>query len=231
MLYKYEMHLHTSEASLCGMNSAVEMVRAQKQAGYAGCVVTDHFFNGNTAIDRSLPWEQKVRAFYKGYEHARKEGEKLDFDVLFGLEYLVPGAYEFLVYGIGLDFLLENPDFDKLPRQEFARRVHNAGGLISHAHPYREALYIDSARGPYPEICDAVEVYNHCNRNPLWNEKARLLADRCSLLYTSGSDTHTVDNAGNAGMAFPFRIRNSAQLVTALKCGEGKLIINGNVVE
>ena len=50
------------------------MARAYQKAGYAGIVVTDHFFYGNTAADRSLPWKDWVEQFCKGYEHAKEHG-------------------------------------------------------------------------------------------------------------------------------------------------------------
>ena len=53
--YLYETHMHTKEGSACGRDNAADIVRAYKEAGYAGVIVTDHFFGGNTAIDRSLP--------------------------------------------------------------------------------------------------------------------------------------------------------------------------------
>lgn len=60
MSYKYETHMHTSEGSACGRSSAEEMVRSYKEQGYTGVFVTDHFFNGNCSVDRSLPWAEKV---------------------------------------------------------------------------------------------------------------------------------------------------------------------------
>ena len=55
-LYKYETHLHTSQGSLCSPCSGAQQVDCLKACGYDGCFVTDHFFGGNTAIDRRLPW-------------------------------------------------------------------------------------------------------------------------------------------------------------------------------
>ena len=52
--YLYDTHVHTSEGSACGQNTGAEMARAYQKAGYAGIVVTDHFFYGNTEADRSL---------------------------------------------------------------------------------------------------------------------------------------------------------------------------------
>ena len=71
--YLYDTHVHTSEGSACGQNTGAEMAGAYQKAGYAGIVVTDHFFYGNTAADRSLPWKDWVEQFCKGYENMQKK--------------------------------------------------------------------------------------------------------------------------------------------------------------
>ena len=74
--FLYETHMHTAEVSACATGSGAQMVRAYVSLGYAGMIVTDHFFNGNTAISASLPWEKRVDQFCKGYENALDEGKK-----------------------------------------------------------------------------------------------------------------------------------------------------------
>ena len=49
-MYRYHTHVHTSLASACARNTGIEMVRAYKEKGYTGIFITDHFFNGNTAV-------------------------------------------------------------------------------------------------------------------------------------------------------------------------------------
>ena len=56
--YLYETHMHTSEGSACGQSAGAEMARAYAENGYTGIIVTDHFFYGNTAADRRLPWSE-----------------------------------------------------------------------------------------------------------------------------------------------------------------------------
>ena len=66
MLYRYETHMHTSEASACAVSTGAQMADAHKAAGYTGIIVTDHFFNGNSAVPRDLPWEERIDLFCKG---------------------------------------------------------------------------------------------------------------------------------------------------------------------
>ncbi|MBD5492546.1 MAG: histidinol-phosphatase, partial [Lachnospiraceae bacterium] len=97
--YLYETHLHTSEGSACARSTGAEMARACKEYGYTGIIVTDHNWYGNTAVDRSLPWEEWLDVFCEGYEHARAEGDRIGLDVFFGYEAGYQGT-EFLIYGV-----------------------------------------------------------------------------------------------------------------------------------
>ena len=59
-MYRYETHCHTLYASACSSLDAETMVALYLANGYDGIVVTDHFFNGNTAISPSLGWKERV---------------------------------------------------------------------------------------------------------------------------------------------------------------------------
>ena len=50
---------------------------------------------------------------------------------------------EVLTYGINLDFLLAHPNIDVAPIKDYCDAVHEAGGFISQAHPFRRAPDID----------------------------------------------------------------------------------------
>ncbi len=230
-LYAYEMHVHCSECSACAQSGALEMVRAFAKAGYAGMVMTDHSCTGNSAIPRRWPWERRIRRYDEVYQKARREGEKLDFDVLFGWEHSYGGGKEVLTYGIEPDFLLNHPEIPELSLAQYVRLVHEAGGYAAQAHPYRSREYIEDEAPPQPELLDGVEVYNAAN-GPCENAKAMLLAVAHDLGMISGSDSHhAAVNVGRAGMAFPHRLRTNGQLVLALKAREGKLIADGRLVQ
>jgi len=123
--YRYETHLHTSDASACARSTGAEHVVAHHAAGYTGLVVADHFFNGNCAIDSSLPWDERVRGFCKGYENARDAAKDLDFDVFFAFEKNYSGT-EFLTYGVDKEFLLSYPDLLSWSPEAYFDKVHEA---------------------------------------------------------------------------------------------------------
>ncbi len=44
MLYRYELHCHSSDCSACAATPAKDIVHNYKAPGYAGMVLTHHFF-------------------------------------------------------------------------------------------------------------------------------------------------------------------------------------------
>ena len=232
-MFRYETHCHCSQCSACGHSTSAEIVRAYHDAGYAGLVLTDHFIRGNTAIDRSLPWETKMHLYYDAYLEAKAVGDELDFDVIFGIEEHFGGGHEVLIYNIGLDFLLKNPDMCNISLEELIQRVHAQGGLVYQAHPYRNRSYIDLNRPPRDDVVDGFEVYNASNDSPEENLPAFRLASKKRLLMLSGGDVHAVNasSLSMAGMAFPYRVRNGKEFADAIRKGDGKCIINGQIME
>ncbi len=234
MLYKYETHLHTSEVSKCGKNTAVEMMRAHKKAGYTGVFVTDHFFNGNCTIPRHLSWKEQVDLFVRGYKLAESEGEKLDLDVFFAWEYVNnPFGEDYLIYNLDYDFLLAHPEQEHLPFEEYSRLIRENGGYLIQAHPYRTADYILYEANPKVDLIDGVEVNNTTSDSPHnHNELAWELARaNPQLMRISGTDIHNTDLVGLGGVAFPYRIKSSQHFIDALKAGDGYLIIDGEITD
>lgn len=225
MLKRYETHLHTAEGSKCGKFSAAEMTRACKSLGYDGMFVTDHFYHGNTAIDRSLPWEEWVRQFCLGYYHAKETGDQIGLNVLFGWEYSWNGC-DFLTYGLSPAWLAAHPETVSLTPIEYLGLIREAGGCIVHAHPFREACYVECIK-LLPDKVDAVEIYNTGNAQPAFNARARWYAEQFHLPQTAGSDTHFT-NAFGGGVLLEQDLADAADYRTVVREGEIKgLIIAG----
>lgn len=234
MYYKYETHLHTAQVSKCASSTAEEMVAAFKAAGYAGLTVTDHFITENPEDYEGLSWEEKVAAFCRGYDIARGEGERIGLQVFFGWEMpSYPRCEDYLVYGLGRDFLLAHPELPALPIGEASSLCRDNGGLVVRAHPYREAHYIAKPALVDPGIIDGIEVNNGCSDDPdNFNERAWAYArEHAGLIRTAGTDIHETKFAGVSGMAFPYPLRDAAHFVQALRAGEGLLIVDGQVVD
>ncbi len=220
--FVYETHLHTSQASACAKNTGREMAIAHKEAGYTGIIVTDHFVYGNTAVDRSLPWQDWVHAYCAGYRDALAIGKEIDLDVFFGWESGYKGT-EFLVYGLDEEWLIKHPEIKDATIKEQYKIVHEAGGIVFQAHPYREESYIPQVR-LFPDDVDGIEVFNGSNRlidgKDVFNERAREYALKHDFPTTSGSDIHCNEPI-MCGVAFERRltdIKDFIDMVMSRKC-------------
>ena len=186
-MYLYETHLHTSQSSKCGRSAGSEYIPKYIDMGYTGVFVTDHFYGGNTAIDKTLPWRRFAEEFYRGYEDAREAGGRLGLDVFFGWEEHFDGD-EYLVYGPDIDWIAERPYMRRWSRASQFREVGGAGGCVVQAHPFRARDYIGRIRLS-PKFAHGVEVANSAN---FMEEDVLALgyARRYGLTATAGSDIH-----------------------------------------
>lgn len=189
--YLYETHMHTYQGSACARSSGAEYIKPYIDFGYAGIIITDHFFKGNTRPDRSLPWMEWVHQFCSGYEDAKNEGDKHNFPVFFGIEENFNGD-EYLIYGITKEWLLQHPDIPQWSRFRLADEVHAFGGCMVQAHPFRSRSY-NTAIHLLPDFVDGIEAVNYGNV-PVWNTLALQYARRLHLPFSSGSDNHDAGN-------------------------------------
>ena len=187
MLYLYETHMHTCQASGCGVSTGKEHARYYKEMGYTGIIITDHFFGGNTCVDRSLPWEERINQYCSGYEDAKEEGDRIGLDVFFGLEQNYQGD-EYLLYGLDKAYLLAHPEMEHWTRRQQLKEVHRAGGCVIQAHPFRIRHYMDAIRIG-EGYCDGIEVANAGN-DPLDDARAMRYGTEKGLVMTAGSDNH-----------------------------------------
>ncbi len=227
--YVYETHLHTKEGSACGTASAVEMVQACKSAGYTGIIVTNHFFYGNTAVDRTLPWNEWVEGYCKGYELAKERGDSVGLQVFLGWESTYDGT-DFLVYGLDKEWLLKHPEIKDATIEEQYHIVHQDGGIIIHAHPFREASYIPEIR-LFPKYVDGVETVNathvqfHAAKDGSvpYDLKAKQYAGQYQFPQTAGSDIHGTNILGG-GMAFSEKLTSIQDFIKAVMNKKGRLL-------
>ncbi len=220
-LYLYETHLHTSEASACSIRTGAEQARIYNDAGYTGIIVTDHFFNGNTAIPSNMPWDKRIDMFCKGYENAKEEGDKIGLSVFFGWEANYKGT-EFLIYGLDHEWLKNHPEMINWSIEEQYYYIHEAGGFVVHAHPFRKRAYIKEIR-LFPDFVDAVEAYNVGNDSSDFDKKAAAYARKHNLPEFAGTDSHGFEQKYNA-MGFEKPLNNIEDFISSVKSREYQLI-------
>ena len=202
------------------------MAKAHKDAGYTGMILTNHNWGGNTAIDRSLPWDDFLDEFFEPYYLAAKWGAENDFQVFPAYEAGYHGT-EFLIFGVDIEWMHAHPEIWDATIEEQFDIIHSGGGLVIHAHPFREAFYIKEIR-LYPHYIDGVEAINATHSSPYaapykssveYNEKALKYAKELGMFITGGSDTHSVELFGG-GMAFPTKLKDIHDLTKRLRCAK-----------
>lgn len=216
-MYKYDLHMHTKEGSLCSSTSVHDMIKSFKKLGFSGAVVTNHFLGGNTSVPRNLPWEETVDRYCLAYTEGLKTAKALDFDLLFGMEQGYGNGKEILIYGITPQFLIERPQLRSNDLALWSREVHSVGGFIAFAHPFRDRGYIkDPTAMPDLSLADGVEGYNFCNSA----EENRAAIDTFKnkdTIIIAGSDLHNDDFSSAFGVVFNTRIKTGEELVKHLK--------------
>ncbi len=218
--YKYEMHSHTSEISRCGRISAAGLVQVYKEYGYDGVFISDHFLNGNTTVPEALSWKERVGLFCVGYRKALEEGERIGIDVFFAWEYSYKGT-DLLTYGLDENWLLKHPEIVEISVNEYCEFVRSEGGFVVHAHPFREAEYIDMIR-LMPRKVDGVEVDNAC-RTDFENKLAEQYANNYGLLKIAGSDNHSGRLPRLCGLELDEPIKSVENMISAIREGKASL--------
>ena len=222
MPFLYETHMHTCLASACGVSTGKEHARFYKDAGYTGIIMTDHFFGGNTAVNREQPWERRIDLFWRGYEDAKEEGDRIGLDVFFGLEQNFHGD-EYLVYGLTKEYMKAHPEMEHWTRQQQLEEVHRAGGCVIQAHPFRIRGYMDRIRvGTL--FCDGIEAANLGNE-PIDDARAYRMGKAQGLVMTAGSDNHHSPVPGPYGVELEKRLTSIDDYVKII-LGKGRVVMH-----
>lgn len=219
-MFFYELHSHTNTASLCSLVEPEDFIKFYLDKGFSGMVITDHFYHGNTAVDRHLCWEVFVDEFCEGYRRAKREGDKHNFKVFFGFEQkFCDGNDEYIVLGISPEYLKAHPEIRDMARVPFFKQIREAGGFVIQAHPFRERYYISDIRLSLDYV-DAIEVLNIGDKE-MHSRRAYEYAKNLRLPMTAGSDIHSIiDFPVVAGVALENEVSTVEELISAIK--EGK---------
>ncbi|MBQ8002559.1 MAG: histidinol phosphatase [Clostridia bacterium] len=186
-MYRYETHCHTAPVSACGRASVRETMEFYKSMGYDGIFITNHFLDGNIGIDWNTPVNEKLDFYFSDYEEAVKLSAEIGIKVFLGVE-MSYGGTDFLVYGLDKEWWYDHTDILNERKSRQLPFMMQEGALVVHAHPFREANYIDHIR-LFPRGVEGVEVIN-AERTDFENRMAQLYADEYGFLKTAGSDNH-----------------------------------------
>ena len=229
--YKYQLHTHTSPCSACGRMSPAELCEALFLSGYQGAVLTNHFYHGNSGIDRDKnSWQAFVAAYERDWQACVEEAKKYDLDILFGIEEGVGYGLEILCYGITPKVLYDNPHLLNATLAEWAKVIRQKGGVVIQAHPFREVCYIPQPKVLPLQDIDGIEVYNRGNATGVMNERAIEFArQNPNLIQTSGGDAHRIYEVGVGGIQTKSRIKTSDALAKCLQERNYRLIVEEKI--
>lgn len=221
--YRYELHCHTKEVSRCGRVPAADIVRAYKEKGYDGIVITDHY-SDLTFRGRSFFCPQRhIERYLSGYRNALQAAGD-NFTVLLGMELrFYATVNDYLVYGVSEDFLRNSGNLLGMYQRRFFRMADKNGLLVLEAHPFR-AMHTPAKR-KYLHGC---EVFNGKDRNPEINRRAQRWYEKCGFsIRAGGSDFHDYPQLALGGIAVNEPIKSNADLIRVLKSGNFRILNAG----
>ena len=200
---KIDLHVHTEPLSPDSLMSAEQAIETAKEIGLDGICLTEH--------DRA--WQLSEISLLR---------EKHDFRVFRGVEVMLRGGIEMLVFGLNIDFT------SLLQLSDLRNMVTAAKGFMVYAHPFRglpeltvsdsdAALEITLGKVDITSI-DAVEGRNGRNKD-MYNQPALEMAARYNLKTTGGSDAHAVDEIGTCVTVFDRNVSTDEELLYELKVG------------
>lgn len=215
-----ELHCHTATVSACAKGLPGEMAEHYIKLGYDAVVLTEHLsattFRKATVGDLTeAPWDEKIDYYMQGY-HALRAAAGGRLAVIFGCELRrVADGNDFLLYGIDEAFLRAHPDLYDYKVSALREAVHEAGGMLIQAHPFRNGRRIVD-----PALLDGIEIFNGGVSNENRNDIAAIWAEHFGLLGTAGSDYHRVGGYNClTGILTDTPIRCGADLVRHLREG------------
>lgn len=185
-----DLHMHEKRYSLDSTISLEEIVEIAKKRGLDAICITDHDSMG-------------LR------EYAKEYSEKTGFPIFVGIEF-------YSLQGDILAFGIEHYPEERVDAQGFIDYVHEQGGVVVSAHPFRHNRRglegnLDILKG-----VDAIEILNGSTL-PDATMMAVKYAKKNGFAITGGSDCHYPDKVGICATYFPNAIKTMDDLVSAIR--------------
>lgn len=185
-----DLHIHEMNYSKDSFLKLDEIVEIAKRRGLDAVCVTDHDSMG-------------LR------EYAKEFAERTGYPVFVGIEY-------YSLQGDILAFGIDDYPKERVDAQTFIDYVHEQGGVVISAHPFRH-----NRRGLEDNLAtlrnvDAIEILNGSTL-PDATMMAVKYAKEFGFAITGGSDCHYPDKVGVCATYFPNDIRTMEDLVSAIR--------------
>lgn len=185
-----DLHIHEKQFSKDSFLALEEIVEIAKEKGLDAICITDHDSMG-------------LR------EYAAEYTKKTGFPIFVGIEYY---SLQGDILAFGIDAYPEG----RVSAQEFIDYVHEQGGVVIAAHPFRH-----NRRGLEDNLAtlkgvDAIEILNGSTM-PDATMMAVQYAKKYGFATTGGSDCHYPHKVGTCATYFDDTIHTMEELVAAIK--------------
>lgn len=218
--YKYELHCHTSDVSLCAQSDASEAVKFYKERGYDGIVITDHYSPQTFLFHRAFMPHKYIDRYLKGYRRAcAAAGDS--FTVLWGIEVRFFFTIDdFLIYGADEEFFRSSGNLMTKYLRRLKKLCDERNLILLEAHPFRKLRFRHN-----PKLLHGCEVYNGKDKYTDANRKAKAWAEKNGFgIVTSGGDFHHKDKTNPGGIITNEPVKTMEDLMRILRSGEYELI-------
>ena len=192
-IVKVDLHVHTQERSPCAIAGEEQQIRAALAAGLDAIFITDHH--------RLVPLK-RLDALNRRFT---------PFRIFGGIEVTSQGE-DFILLGVR-DPRLESPEW---LYPDLWAWVHDHGGFIALAHPFRFRDQINVDLDQFPP--DAIEIHSP-NISAAVESRIRELAASLNLPVLANSDAHSIEKLGQYYNLLDYPVTNERDLITALKEG------------
>lgn len=206
-----DMHAHTSGISRCCRTDAYGVLTAAKEVGIDGLILCNHYDAGY--VDEAGP-AAFAEKYIAEYYHTAMVAAEMGMRLYFGIEVTARkhNNAHILVYGMEPGFVRENPEIYDYTLEEICAAVHEKGGLVVQAHPFRgNGKLLDTG------ILDGVEI----NCHPIYDDThcARMqeIAHEAGIFTTCGGDYHADTYRAICGTYFPDEIQRYEGIINHLK--------------
>jgi hypothetical protein len=193
-----DLHVHTSAYSNCSRIPPRAAIDRAVAVGLTGMAFTEHgrFWPAEPWREIAAYAEEKEILLINGAEYrCRSEVAHQGDWLVFGIDALPPP-------GLSPAALID--------------AVHDAGGIVIPAHPYRAGLSIPEAAWDLP--FDAVEATSG-NQTTAENRASAIRAKERKLPAIGASDAHAVEEIGRHFTEIPAAVASAADLVAAIRAG------------
>ena len=201
-----DLHAHSSGISHCCRIPYDAVIRAAKEVGLDGIVLTNHYQKFYVTDGDFAAF---ARRYTEEFRLTKAYGDSVGMKVFFGAEVTMEryGGAHLLLYGIPERFIEENPTLFDWTMEEMYNRVKAIGGTLVQAHPYRKVKNLLPT-----EYLDGVEV----NCHPLYGKSDYAdmveIATENHLILTCGGDYHADTYRPRCGMYLPDTLADSIEL-------------------